>query len=371
MSKKLKQTDTNKNNSSLKDNLNYYKNLIDTDLASYSKEIESISFEQFGEYSLIATQLFTSILSRGGKRIRGSLAMVSYFMNGGTDEKVALQAARAVEIMQTYLLIIDDICDRSPTRRGGPTAHEMAKKWHIDNHLKDDPTHFGEAIANITGCLAMHLAFDTILKLNINNDIKVKAMANANDNMIITAHGQYNDIYNGVLQTTDSNQLENTLIWKTAYYTFINPLQFGAVLAGVEGEALDTLSDYGLSAGRAFQIIDDKLGIFGNEFESGKSPLDDIKEGKRTIMMAYAIENSAKSDSYFLESCLGNQHLTNNDFEKCKSIITDSGALNYAKAESQKSADIALNIIEKTKYWDKSSRQFLQDLVQYIVVRNS
>jgi geranylgeranyl pyrophosphate synthase len=163
----------------------------------------------------------------------------------------------------------------------------------------------------------------------------------------------------------------NVLEWKTAYYTFVNPLQLGAILAGANDAELESLAEYGVHAGRTFQITDDILGIFSTASESGKSPLDDIKEGKRTLMAVYALEHATKPDAYFLEQALGNQNLTMAEFEHCKRILTESGALAYARETAAESANAASQVIVKNSNWPQNTKQFLLELVQYLVDRKS
>lgn len=355
-----------------KSKLESYKKQIDTDIASYSKDFEAQSAEQFGENSRRATAAFTELLNRGGKRIRGGLTMLAYEMFGGTDTEVALTAARVIEMLQAYVLIIDDIADRSPSRRGGPSAHILLKEWHKKNRLKDDSQHFGESIATLSALLGSHAATALVSDINVDPEYRVNALRTLNQNLMVTAHGQFNDIFNEVLESDDELSIENVLVWKTAYYTFISPLQFGAELAGVGNGKLETLAEYGLHAGRAFQIGDDIVGTFSKEQESGKSPHDDIREGKRTLLIAYALKKSNKADAHFLRQCLGKQDLTSAEFECAKAIIEDSGALDYAHAEAQKSANAASEILTtQTQGWDAQSVEFLRQLVQYLVIRKS
>ncbi len=101
--------------------------------------------DEYGAYSRAAIESFVSILSRGGKRLRGVLTMASYEMLGGKDREMIIKAARAVEMIHAYVLMIDDIADRSDTRRGGPSAHKIMEEYHHANSLKTEDVHFGES----------------------------------------------------------------------------------------------------------------------------------------------------------------------------------------------------------------------------------
>lgn len=352
--------------------LSKYKKLIDDDIDAYCETALEQTYESFGEYPSEAVKAYCSILSRGGKRIRGALTMASYEMLGGTNQQVALEAARAIEMLQAYILMVDDIQDRSEVRRGGPTGHIILKNYHESHHLKDDSQHFGESIALNGFLFGAHSAINVLADLDCEAEVKISAIKNVNKHFISTAHGQSMDIFNEVLETVDEADVDKVLLWKTAYYTFMNPLQLGATLAGATKQDLKNLEDYSLSAGRVFQITDDILGVFGEEESSGKSPLDDIKEGKRTLLTVKAIEFAPKADAYFLEQMLGNKQLTNAEFQRCREIIDQSGALGYADRQAKDSVVDALASLEKVKgKWADEQVTFLAQLVQYLVNRKN
>lgn len=355
-----------------KTTLGGYKRIIDQDVEKFTRQLIAQTGEQFGLHSAESMNVFCDVLSRNGKRIRGALTMLAYEMYGGTNENVAIEAARVMELIQTYLLIVDDVHDRSRTRRGAPSAHVMLEEIHSSNHWKDDQRHFGESIAFNCSLIGSHIAMTIASDLDVEPVVAVKALKILNTNLQVTGEGQANDIFNEVTQTSSEAQVENVLVWKTAYYTFVNPLQFGAVLAGASDDELNRLREYSLAAGRAFQITDDILGTFGSEFESGKSPLDDLREGKRTLLMIHALKNADKEDAYFLERMLGKQDLTQTEFVKAKEIIFKAGSLDYTKQEAQKSRDDAVLCVDR--YWSQDypkQSEFLKSLVSYLLVRKS
>jgi geranylgeranyl diphosphate synthase type I len=356
---------------SFKKQLSEYKQQIDTELAVIADQLVTGTAEQFGELPKEVVQAYVNVLSSGGKRIRGSLAMASYAMFGGTDKKLITQAACALEMLNTYILIADDIQDRSETRRGGKTAHAQLRDYHINQHLKGDSTHFGEALAINSFLVAQHYAANIITSLSAPSDVRIKALENINKCFIVTAHGQTMDLFVEVNGSTSIADVDNILEWKTAYYTFINPLQLGAILAGADDARVKKLAEYGLHAGRSFQLTDDIIGTFGDEAKTGKSPLDDIKEGKRTLLVVHSLAKASTSDAYFLESCLGNQALTMHEFEQCQKIITHTGALKLTQDEATASAAQACAAIADQATHDAASKQFLIDLANYLLVRDA
>src|SRR5687768_11477115 len=138
--------------------LQEYKKLIDADIAAYSKHIETITLQNYGPYSRIATDAYLSILNRGGKRIRGALVLLGYEMSGGKDRDMILQVARAIEMIHAYILIVDDFQDRSPVRRSGPAAHKLLAEYYTRHNLGADAEHFGEAIAMNAALAGNHAA---------------------------------------------------------------------------------------------------------------------------------------------------------------------------------------------------------------------
>lgn len=351
--------------------LNVYKTIINDAISEKVEILKNQTAEVYGEAPLESVNAYCDVLSRGGKRIRGALAMVAYEMFGGKDTKMISEAAAALEMMNTYILLADDIQDRSQVRRGGKTAHILLKDYHKKKHLKGDPLHFGEAIAINSFLLAQHFAMNIFAGLDVDPLLRIKAIENVNKCFIVTSHGQTQDIFCEAVGDVTLHDVNNVMEWKTAYYTFINPLQLGAILAGAKEKDIAGLADFGLHAGRTFQITDDIIGTFSDETEMGKSPLDDIKEGKRTLLAVVATKKAPKSDAYFLEMALGNQDLTAADFKRCQKIIVDSGALDYAQKAANDSAAKALEILNKHKKWDKNTKLFLQELVQYLLERKS
>jgi geranylgeranyl diphosphate synthase, type I len=144
------------------------------------------------------------------------------------------------------------------------------------------------------------------------------------------------------------------------------------VLAGAECNATDAITAYAMHAGRAFQITDDILGTFGEEFESGKSPLDDIREGKRTLLTVYALEHAKNGNKNFLLQMLGNSSLSLEQFGRCKQILVESGGLAYAQKAGQKHVEAALAALEGEKHrWNPEGILFLQGLANYLLSRTS
>jgi geranylgeranyl diphosphate synthase type I len=349
-----------------------YKQAIDSDIEQYAKYIQKSTLQQYGANARLEIDAFLSILERGGKRIRGALIMQGYVMSGGTNRAMITQAARAIEMLHAYILIIDDIQDRSVMRRGGEAAHTILGNYHRKHDLAGDSGHFGLAIALNAALAGAHAAQTILANLDAPEQLRLNVMSIMNRTMLITAHGQTNDIVNEVVAEVDEMDIERVLEWKTAHYTVLNPLHVGMVLAGADCQATDAITDYAMQTGKAFQITDDILGTFGSEFESGKSPMDDTREGKRTLLTLYALEHTNHANKNFLIQMLGNTQLTPAEFERCKDILTESGALEYAQTQAQKHIGQGIAALDKeAARWTAEGTQFLRGLAQYLLVRNA
>lgn len=349
-----------------------YKALLDADIAAYCKQIEKSTLQNFGAYPRLSIDAYISILIRGGKRIRGSLTMLGFEMSGGQDTAMILQAARAVEMMQAYILIVDDFQDRSETRRGGPSAHKLLADYHRRKRWASDSEHFGESIAINSALAGNHAAQMILANLNADTELRLNTISILNRTMLTTAHGQTSDIMNEVVGEVSEADVDRVLEWKTAHYTILNPLHMGMVLAGADCHSTDAITDYAMHTGRAFQITDDILGTFGQEFESGKSPLDDMREGKRTLLTVYALKHSTNGNKNFLLQMLGNHTLTPEQFNRCKDIIIESGALKHAQEAAHHHVQAALTSLEtQQNHWDPEGIQFLRGLAHYLLTRTT
>lgn len=352
--------------------LHAYKEAIDKDIEVYARQVAKTTLQDYGTYSRVASDAYFDILARGGKRIRGALVLLGYEMSGGKDTDLALKAARAIEMMQAYILIVDDIQDRSAMRRGGPAAHKILERYHEEKHMAGESEHFGVAVAINAALGGAHAAQMVLANLDCDDEVRTKLLSIMNRTMLVTAHGQTNDIVNELIADVDEKAVDRVLEWKTAHYTFLNPLHVGMVLAGADCHATDAITDYAMHAGRAFQITDDILGTFGEEQESGKSPMDDMREGKRTLLTVYALENASKTDRHFMLHTLGNQSLSPAEFEQCKRIIVSSGALDYSKQQAEKHAQAAIDSLEKqSNRWSEEGVDFLSGLARYLLGRSS
>jgi geranylgeranyl diphosphate synthase, type I len=150
------------------------------------------------------------------------------------------------------------------------------------------------------------------------------------------------------------------LRYKSAKYTIERPLHIGAALAGASTDQLAQLTAFGLPLGEAFQLRDDQLGVFGDPAETGKPAGDDLAEGKRTVLVALALDAAGAEDGEHLNRVLGSP-LDAAEIGRLRRIITDSGARDQVEAVIEKLTGISLAALDRAAI-DDTARQELRRL---------
>lgn len=340
---------------------------IDEDLNQFITEWR----KTYDHGSVEVFDAYCQIVLRGGKRLRGILAMQSYYAHGGKDDSVAIGAARVLELLQAYLLVIDDIADRSDTRRGGPSAHRIIEAAASNSSMRGDLAHYSQAQAMNAAQCGAHKAALELLQLSVSDDVARRALISLHKNIEVTAIGQINDIFNEATSTIlDEQAIERVLTQKSAYYTFVNPLELGACLAGKDSLD-DNLHEYAINIGCTFQIADDLIGTFGMQAETGKSTNDDIREGKMTLIAQRALASANNTDRVKLRSILGNPQATDDECDTVRECMKKTGAYEYAVTRRDWYAQQAHAALLTASHTDKEFITFLDQLINYVTVRTS
>jgi len=345
-----------------------YKQAINQSLTAYFEQLPGY----FSAYDLPpiakhALELIAEYTLRPGKRVRGGLASMTYdHITRQELSQNGQQLAVAMELIQSYALIVDDVTDKSDLRRGLPTVHRLYEQYNSKIKERD-----AEQLATNTGLIAGHLANLALLNINEATKNLVRAVEFAQKNIIITSFGQLDDIFQEIGRKATTDEIIRKYALKTSYYTFINPLHAGMALAGITDQnQFDELAQFGEAAGVAFQAHDDYLGVFGGS-ETGKPNTDDIREGKLTILTQYALEHGSADDVATLKTYLGNQLVGKNELAEVKSILARSGATMEAQRIAKSYAEKALEMLEAITIWDDSFKAGLAELVTYSITRKS
>ncbi len=306
------------------------KNTIDRKIAAYCNQIE-------GQRSLnsISPLLFKYIkefISRKGKRLRPVLFVIGY---RGFSKKVPpglYTSAISIELLHDFMLVHDDIIDKSDTRRGKPSMHNMFQK-HIRRY--SDIKFNGQDLAIVAGDVMYALGLHAFLAVKVDPQRKERALKQLINAALFTGAGEFIELMAGAKQLPEINYGEIYKIYdyKTAYYSFSSPLAIGAILAGADRTQVDKLIRYGIYLGRAFQIKDDILGIFASEKRIGKSVLTDLQEAKKTILIWHAYKYAKPADLKRILGILRKKKITYGDLSSIRRIITESGSLDFAKRQ--------------------------------------
>lgn len=348
------------------------KEVLEKELSDYFKQEQDRISPIYGEHSLKIVSTAGEFTVRDAKRLRGSFVYFVYKMLGGTSEEVARRAAMAIEMIHAYILIEDDFMDLSDSRRGGPTAHIALKNYHKENFKKGDPVHAGNSLALLASLMLSHLAMEMLNGLDIDPIILRRVNINLNKCLNVTFHGQINDVVNELKDVVTEEDVINVLLWKTSVYTYENPIHMGALLAGADDATLAKLTEYAIPAGIAFQIQDDILGMFGETEVTGKSNMDDLKEGKVTLLIHNALEKADDSQKQIILEALGNREATPQMHQEVQKVIIDTGSLDYSKEMAQKYVREAKEKILKLRdpNWSDEGFNYLVGIADYMIERD-
>ncbi|WP_433302573.1 polyprenyl synthetase family protein [Actinoplanes sp. CA-030573] len=260
----------------------------------------------------------------GGKRLRPAFAYWGHRGAGGADSDHVVAAVAALELVQASALIHDDLMDRSDTRRGEPSVHRRFERRHVDASWRGAPAAFGDSAAVLLGDLALVWS-DELLHVSGLSPAELTRARPVFDQMRTEVTvGQYLDVLTQSTADTSLDRAGKVARFKSAKYTVERPLLLGAAIAGAPAGVSAAYSAFGLPLGEAFQLRDDVLGVFGDPAQTGKPAGDDLREGKRTYLIAAAFEALDGRERAELDAGLGDP---GPDVERLRSLIRESGAL--------------------------------------------
>lgn len=308
-------------------------------------------------------------ISAGGKRMRGFLVYLGYLIgrpslkasDGKWSMNKILPISLAVEIIHTFLLIHDDVIDKSDTRRGKMTIH---KRYEVIFGK-----HYGMSQAIVVGDIACFEALDLVNSSRFNSQEKIKCFGQINKVILETAYGEALDVENSY-KDAKIGAIRLVTGLKTARYSFVGPLTIGAMLGGAGKAQIKAIEKFGLEVGFAFQLQDDLLGVFGDEKVLGKSTLSDMREGKNTMLIYKTREMASSSDKKFLGKVWGKRTSGVWELEAVKKIIKSSGAYDWCHSETMRLRDKAMGYVDLiTK--DLRIRKILVEMTDFVVTRSS
>jgi geranylgeranyl diphosphate synthase type I len=281
-------------------------------------------------------------LLSGGKRLRPGFCFWGHLGAGGEDSDALVRAAAALEMFQAAAIIHDDVMDASDTRRGKPAVHRRFAALHEAQGWTGSPDSFGAGAAILLGDLCLAWSDEMLVGSGLLTDAARRVFDDMRAELMA---GQYLDLLEQVRGTGTVESALRVARYKSAKYTIVEPLHLGAALAGADQPVFDAYSAYGLPLGEAFQLRDDLLGVFGDPSVTGKPAGDDLREGKRTALVAMALETATPAQADLVRRELGNPDLDEPAVAALRDAFVASGAVSRVEALIARRTDEALSAL--------------------------
>ncbi|MFD5554650.1 polyprenyl synthetase family protein [Streptomyces sp. NPDC127068] len=314
----------------------------------------------------IAASVLKEFVAAGGKRLRPLLCVLGRHCAGalGPVPQAVIDTAAALELFHASALIHDDIMDNSDTRRQRPTVHRQLTAHARPGSPADAARRLGEGHAILVGDLAQVWADEILHTADLTNAQFQQVLTVWDTMRAEVIHGQLLDLASSGRPTDDVHRALSIVRLKTATYTIERPLHLGAVLTGASPGLLTELSRLALPLGEAYQLRDDLLGVFGDPRVTGKSRLDDLREGKHTVLVAIALQEAVPRHAAVLHRLLGEPGLTEADAERIRHILTITGARRHVEEMIEGRRREVLELLRNTELIHPAAIAHLRDLTE-------
>lgn len=344
--------------------LKIYKSKIETELKTFFSDKKNKA-KKIDPLSAQMVELLETYTLNGGKRVRSALMYYSYRCFSSKNINEIIKTSMALELLQSFFLIHDDIIDQDEKRRGMPSLHKTYRNIIKQKYNNPNFKHIGDSLAIVAGDVCISYANEVLTKTKFKN--KNEAIKYMNNITHKVCYGQALDILSILRNDFTPQDAKKVNLLKTATYTVSGPLLLGAILANAKKTEITNLKNISLPLGEAFQIQDDIIGLFGDKKKIGKPIGSDIKEGKRTLLILKAIELTNNKDKKFLISKLGTK-ITKSELTKIKNIVKKSGSLDYCKNKIKIMIHSSKLKIAKSKF-KPEGKQFLLKLCDFLINR--
>ena len=315
-------------------------------------------------------------LVAGGKKMRPLLCYWGWRGAGGaTDDDGIVTAGMSLELFQAAALVHDDIIDRSDIRRGAPSVHKQFEGRHDNGRWHLDAAHFGTGAAILAGDLCLSLSEEAFASIAGAPETLRTARAIFNRMRTEVMAGQYLDLLEEAVgpDRDPAEAAERALgivRFKSARYSTEHPLCIGGALAGATPEMLAGYSSFALPLGEAFQLRDDLLGVYGDPAVTGKPSGDDLREGKRTVLIAKALQAGSPEQKDALNAGLGSTVMSQEEVFQLQGIIDQTGAREEVEALIAERAASSFQALEAIPL-DAVCRDALASLAEAAVTRTA
>jgi geranylgeranyl diphosphate synthase, type I len=307
-----------------------------------------------------AVRVLADFVLNGGKRLRPTFAWWGWRGGGGNptgdQARAVLRAVSALELLQAGALIHDDVMDASMTRRGKPTVHVTFAARHASRRWLGTAERFGTASATLLGDLALLWADDLLREAGLDPAALGRAGAVWNSMRLELIAGQYLDVR--AQASGDETDLAALRVarYKSAAYTVERPLHLGAAMVDASPELIAAYRRFGTDIGVAFQLRDDLLGVFGDPSVTGKPAGDDLREGKRTLLVALALRaatqrgnSTAGAAEAVIRGALGRPELTETELDAVRTALVELGAVDAIEQRIEALTESALGALRAAR----------------------
>ncbi|MGX7680436.1 polyprenyl synthetase family protein [Jatrophihabitans sp. DSM 45814] len=303
---------------------------FNSELESFLDEHAKLLVGLHPDLGLLADASRASVMF-GGKRLRPTFVYWGWRTGQEPDaagETALIRAAASLELLHACALVHDDVLDSSDTRRGQPAAHIRFAREHCRQKWPGQSAAFGTAGAILLGDLLLSWAEEmfTAAISELPTDRSAPAIRQFDLMRTEVVGGQFLDVLAQTRGAFDPVEALRVIEFKTSKYTIQRPLLLGAAAAGASQQLLDVLAGYGRALGEAFQLRDDLLGVFGDPSQTGKPAGDDLREGKRTLLVALAVRAASDEQRAQLLAGVGNPDLDAAGVASLQTILIATGA---------------------------------------------
>ncbi len=319
-----------------------------------------------------------SYIRKGGKSLRPTVLLLSCGAVGG-DEQSALPAAAAVEVYHTWTLVHDDIIDKDDKRRGAPTLHEeFTLRAQTDlGWTGQDARHYGLSLALLAGDMqqawAWALLFELYTKYHVDPGLVIQlAFELATHVQALLVEGETLDVqYSKNFDAELNESMVISMLWRKTGVLYEFAGRAGAAIGlgdtNPDIPVVKAIKNFCGSAGTAFQIQDDILGIVGDESQLGKPVGSDIREGKRTLITLKALEIADEPARQILQKTLGNPHASLDDIQVVTDLLRELGAIEYTQTLARQYIEQALESLALVH--DSPYKKLLEQWAEYLIER--
>ena len=342
-------------------------------------ELQDFLTAQSNYFTSIAPELkpaagsLSAFVINGGKRFRPLFAAVGAIGAGSNLSQSEIRAFASLELLQACALIHDDLMDESDTRRGEPAIHKLFETMHVAEKYQGKPTQFGLSASVLVGDLALIWSDLMLNSSGIKNESLLAALSVHDEMRVELIAGQYLDVFEQARGTQSVAQALNIARYKSAKYTIERPLHLGAAIAipdpAMRAQLVSIYSEFGLPLGEAFQLRDDLLGVFGDPKVTGKPAGDDLREGKRTVLMAMTHDRiSGAAEAEFLQE-FGNHDISESAIARLQEIIAETGAAMHVEDLIEELTSTALEALNRDEIVPQA-RELLTEMATIATKRN-